>query len=50
MFGGSDLDMLFVTSIASRGLELDRPVVTTPLAGSVLAQTNLSVRGIPEPR
>jgi sugar lactone lactonase YvrE len=49
-FGGPALDVLYVTSMASRGSELDGTVDAGPLAGSVIAIRGLGVRGVPERR
>jgi sugar lactone lactonase YvrE len=47
MFGGPELDILFITSMASSlSSALPRD---SPLRGSILAVRNLGVRGIPEP-
>jgi len=46
MFGGSDLDTLFFTSLGG-GLDPDRP---QPEAGSLFAITGLGVTGVPQAR
>ncbi len=46
MFGGADLDVLYVTSIGI-GLEED---ARQPLAGSLFAVTGLGVHGVPQAR
>lgn len=47
MFGGPELDVLFVTSICESHFgEPERD----PLAGAVFAVHNLDVRGLPETR
>jgi sugar lactone lactonase YvrE len=46
MFGGKDLNTLFVTSL-SQGLDPDRP---QPEAGSLFAITGLGVTGVPQVR
>lgn len=45
MFGGPDLDVLYVTSMALSGMPEDRPH-----DGGLFAITGLGVRGLPEPR
>jgi sugar lactone lactonase YvrE len=45
MFGGPELDILFVTTMA-----LNYSGQSAPLRGSLLAVTGLGVRGLPEPR
>jgi sugar lactone lactonase YvrE len=47
-FGGSDLDVLYVTS-ASRFLD-DAQLRAQPLAGHVFAIHDVGARGIAEPR
>ncbi len=49
-FGGRNMDVLYVTSAASEGLEVGEPARTAPLAGAVFAIRGLGVRGIPERR
>lgn len=46
MFGGRNLDILYVTSL-SLGLSQDRP---QPEAGSLFAITGLGLQGVPQPR
>ena len=45
-FGGSDLDILFVTSTGARA----SPARSQPLVGEVFALTGLGVQGVPEVR
>jgi len=45
MFGGPDLDILYVTSMGMRGFAEDRA-----LDGGLFAISGLGVRGLPEPR
>jgi sugar lactone lactonase YvrE len=45
-FGGSDLNVLFVTSIGARGT----PSHAQPFAGGLFALTGLGVQGVPEVR
>lgn len=45
MFGGPDLDILFVTSMSMSGFPEDRPC-----DGSLFAVHGLGIRGVPEPR
>lgn len=49
-FGGQDMDVLFVTSMAHRGSEFDSGASAAPLGGSLFAIHGLGVRGIPETR
>lgn len=48
-FGGPDLDILYLTSMANPDLPVDLPP-EGPLAGSLFAVHGLGVRGIPERR
>jgi sugar lactone lactonase YvrE len=48
-FGGSELDILFITSIRE-AMFPDERHRTGPLAGTVLAVRGLGVRGVPETR
>jgi len=45
MFGGPELDILFVTSMSMNGFPEDRPC-----DGSLFAVHGLGIRGVPEPR
>ena len=47
-FGGPAMDTLYVTSMASRGADLDGITDAGPLAGSLIAIRGLGVRGVPE--
>jgi sugar lactone lactonase YvrE len=47
-FGGIDMNILYVTSMAGEGIGEDKQA--TPLAGSLFAIHGLGVRGIPERR
>jgi sugar lactone lactonase YvrE len=49
MFGGPELDMLFVTTRGAAEAA-GRPAVVDPLGGSLLALYGLGVRGVPEVR
>ncbi|MGC5245352.1 SMP-30/gluconolactonase/LRE family protein [Gordonia sp. DT219] len=47
MFGGPDLDILYVTSMKK---PLSRPVAPGPLAGRLFAITGLGITGVAEPK
>ena len=54
IFGGPDLNVLFVTSMRRIAHPMNgkfsRPAAPEPLAGGLWRVTGLGVRGLPEPR
>lgn len=49
-FGGTDMDVLYVTSMVNRGPAIDGAPTEGPLPGSVFAVRGLGVHGTPEHR